>query len=154
MTKHNPRNTTPETNIPGLTPGNYPASPLGPLIAELKTGGKKAYRELFDEIEQQGKVPHDRSIVGPAAYLADMLRMVTTKEAENAKLPDIRKLKSRRLIFGTSRLMTKTCKTRRPIFRLPTRPLRGTSLTLQRRRLAGKDKLPLITATLAVLIPA
>jgi hypothetical protein len=76
--------------------GTFRTSNLGPLANAMRSSDETAFRELFDEIENLGDVPHDSSIIGPAAYLADLLRMVTAKEQHNGNLPESRRLKARR----------------------------------------------------------
>ena len=85
-----------QSNILGLMPANYPASSLESLIAKLEASSEESYKALFEEMKNQGNVPHDSSIIGPAAYFADLMRMVISHENQNQSLPNSRKLKQRR----------------------------------------------------------
>jgi hypothetical protein len=77
----------------------FPASSLVHLHEELLSSDGNdaqiaAYRALFQEMQAQGEVPHERSILSPAAYFTDLLRMVLRLQTDS--LPKSRQLLDRR----------------------------------------------------------
>ncbi|MFT7189960.1 MAG: hypothetical protein ACI9AQ_000515 [Dinoroseobacter sp.] len=73
----------------------FPASSMIHLYQQLKGNAAEAkYRDLFEEMLAQGDVPHDRSIIGPAAYFFDLLRMIEALEPNDISVD--RKLLVRR----------------------------------------------------------
>jgi len=85
-----------KTNLTGLINADHPAGNLSGVVAKLQASSEDSYKALFDELQKQGNVKHDSSIIGPAAYFADLMRMVVAKEGKNPNLPKARKLLSRR----------------------------------------------------------
>ena len=71
-----------------LADADFPSSSLIDVYRELhkaeddSTPVPGSLREIVARAKSEGVVDHDDSIVGPAAYLADLLRMVALKEAE------------------------------------------------------------------------
>lgn len=88
-----------DATMKAMAYSGFPASNLVHLYDELMASDDndeqiKAYRELFQEMETHGEVPHERSILSPAAYFTDLVRMVL--QLEDPKMADERKLLVRR----------------------------------------------------------
>jgi hypothetical protein len=100
MSKIDELSASARANLQGMLQGGFPASSLRDIYRELKSTDEHgdlevlSYRALFDEIEKLGNVGHDDSILSPAAYFADLMRLIASKESK--ELPAARKLFTRR----------------------------------------------------------
>lgn len=82
MTKTVGQEMSTNASIAAITQAGYPTSNVLKLYRQLtaqedsEDDNLKGYRDLFAEFVAQGNVTHDASILSPAAYLMDLLRMV------------------------------------------------------------------------------
>jgi len=89
-------------NLAQVADADYLGSSLRDVYKDLHNNVKgsdaqaNSFREIVDGIRANENVPHDDSILGPAAYFVDLLRMVLDKESTASDVADTHKLMTRR----------------------------------------------------------